>query len=113
MTDLAFDCYAHQVHPGDVLQADGYEIIITEINGELLTCVHPHISRIQELAYLKWRFAGSPFCDGVEFWLAAEKEITADKFLLSKRNLIRAHFKRVSHGDDVLCREVGEEVVRF
>jgi hypothetical protein len=31
---------------------------------------------IQVLAYKKWQQAGCPICDGIEFWLAAETEIS-------------------------------------
>jgi len=30
--------------------------------------------RIREIAYEKWVEAGKPFSNGVEFWLAAEKD---------------------------------------
>lgn len=33
---------------------------------------------IRHRAYLKWMDAGSPECDGVEFWLAAEMEHQQD-----------------------------------
>lgn len=33
---------------------------------------------IRESAYFKWMAAGCPCCDGVEFWLKAEAELTAD-----------------------------------
>lgn len=32
--------------------------------------------KIREAAYLKWEAAGCPNGDGVEFWLAAEAELT-------------------------------------
>lgn len=31
--------------------------------------------RIRDLAHQKWEAAGSPAGDGIEFWLAAEKEL--------------------------------------
>lgn len=34
-----------------------------------------HEEEIRPLAYRKWQEAGSPAGDGVQFWLAAEKEI--------------------------------------
>jgi hypothetical protein len=34
--------------------------------------------RIRELAYLKWEAAGYPNGDGVDFWLQAEEELSAD-----------------------------------
>ena len=34
-------------------------------------------SKIRELAYEKWESAGCPEGDGVEFWLAAERQIIA------------------------------------
>jgi Protein of unknown function (DUF2934) len=34
---------------------------------------------IQLLAYKKWQQAGCPMSDGIEFWLAAEKEILSDR----------------------------------
>ena len=34
---------------------------------------------IKKLAYSKWEEAGCPAGDGVEFWLAAEKEVLNDK----------------------------------
>lgn len=34
---------------------------------------------VRELAYQKWEEAGRPEGDGVQFWLDAEKELTADE----------------------------------
>ena len=43
---------------------------------------HERIGRmedqIRELAYLKWEAAGYPQGDGVDYWLQAEEELTAD-----------------------------------
>lgn len=36
----------------------------------------PTEEQIRELAYRKWEAAGHPSGDGVEFWLAAERELT-------------------------------------
>ena len=35
----------------------------------------PAPDEIRHAAYLRWIAAGSPECDGVEFWLAAESEL--------------------------------------
>ena len=35
--------------------------------------------KIAKLAYQKWEEAGRPLSDGVEFWLAAEKELSITK----------------------------------
>ena len=32
---------------------------------------------IERVAYQKWQQAGCPCCDGVDFWLEAEKEVKA------------------------------------
>ena len=32
---------------------------------------------IRDLAYTKWEEAGCPSCDGFDFWLEAEQEVTA------------------------------------
>jgi hypothetical protein len=34
---------------------------------------------VQERAYFKWLDAGCPESDGVEFWVAAEREILQEK----------------------------------
>lgn len=36
-------------------------------------------SEIRELAYKKWQAAGCPPGDGIEFWCAAERELTFGK----------------------------------
>lgn len=38
-------------------------------------------------AYQKWLNAGSPICDGKDFWYAAEKEITEEKKTTLKQEL--------------------------
>ena len=38
----------------------------------------PTHDQIRELAYRKWETAGRPAGDGVEFWLAAERELAVD-----------------------------------
>lgn len=37
--------------------------------------------QIRELAYQKWEEAGCPSGDGFDFWLVAEQEIIADRFV--------------------------------
>ncbi len=38
----------------------------------------PCCEHVRELAYFKWQQAGCPDCDGIEFWLAAEAEMSAE-----------------------------------
>ena len=38
----------------------------------------PCCEHVRELAYVKWQQAGCPDCDGIEFWLAAEAEMSAE-----------------------------------
>lgn len=38
----------------------------------------PCCEHVRELAYFKWQQAGCPDCDGVEFWLAAEAEMSVE-----------------------------------
>lgn len=35
-----------------------------------------HDDEVRRLAYAKWEAAGCPGSDGIEFWLAAEQELT-------------------------------------
>jgi len=45
----------------------------------------PPPEEIRHAAYLRWIAAGSPECDGVEFWLAAESDL-AQAATTSKSN---------------------------
>lgn len=39
----------------------------------------PTEEQIRKLAYRKWEEAGHPSGDGVEFWLAAERELAGER----------------------------------
>ncbi len=45
-------------------------------NGQEGSPITDKAEKIRELAYQKWSAAGCPASDGVEFWLAAEAELT-------------------------------------
>jgi hypothetical protein len=40
-------------------------------------------TKIEKLAYHKWEVAGRPQSDGVEFWLAAECELTTSEVTIT------------------------------
>lgn len=44
------------------------------IFGEIYPAKNPTEEEIREKAYRLWEKAGKPECDGVEFWVRAEKE---------------------------------------
>jgi hypothetical protein len=46
-------------------------------DGQQCSSASDDCEKIREAAYQKWEAAGSPSGDGVEFWLAAEGELTS------------------------------------
>jgi hypothetical protein len=47
-------------------------------DGQPSTATADSSEKIREAAYYKWEAAGCPCCDGVEFWLQAEAEMSTD-----------------------------------
>lgn len=41
------------------------------------TLEKPNEDSIRVVAYLKWETAGCPECDGIAYWLEAERELSA------------------------------------
>lgn len=55
-----------------------YESIKNFLGDKGEGCVAaPTEESIREKAYLLWEQAGRPECDGVEFWVRAEQELSA------------------------------------
>jgi hypothetical protein len=50
---------------------------LESILGEIYTTKLPSEDEIRERAYFLWEEAGSPDGDGVDFWVRAERELTA------------------------------------
>ena len=46
-------------------------------DGQQSTSANDQNEMIRQAAYQKWEAAGCPDSDGVEFWLAAEAELTS------------------------------------